>query len=70
MPHETLGCPVVEGEVMWDVSEDSPGYYHYYPNLGQVRAWLGEAGFDVVDEAEGPWHDGAYAYHHVLARTS
>jgi SAM-dependent methyltransferase len=64
------GLPVVEGEVMWDVSEDSPGFYHYYPSLGQVRAWLGEAGFDVVDEAEGPWHDGAYAYHHVLARTS
>jgi len=56
--------------VMWEVSEDSPWYYHYYPSLGQVRAWLGDAGFDVVDEAEGPWHDGTYAYHHALARTS
>ena len=64
------GLPVVEGEVMWDASADAPGYYHYYPSLGQVRAWLGEAGFDVVEEAEGPWHDGAYAYHHVLARTA
>ena len=64
------GHPVVDGEVLWDVSEDSPGYYHYYPGLERVRAWLSAAGFAIVDEREGPWHDGEYAYHHLLARTS
>jgi SAM-dependent methyltransferase len=64
------GHPVVDGEVLWDVSEDSPGYYHYYPGLEQVRTWLAATGFAIVDEREGPWHDGEYAYHHVLAQTS
>jgi SAM-dependent methyltransferase len=61
------GLPVVDGEVMW---EEPYGYYHHYPALDRVRAWLAEAGFEIVDEAEGPWHNGDYAYHHVLARTS
>jgi SAM-dependent methyltransferase len=56
--------PVVDGEVMW---EEPIGYYHHYPTLDRVRAWIAEAGFLIVDEAEGPWHDGDYAYHHVLA---
>jgi cyclopropane fatty-acyl-phospholipid synthase-like methyltransferase len=67
----TAGHPVVDGEVLWEVSEDSPGYYHHYPGLAQVRAWLAATGFDVVDEVEGPWYDdGEYAYHHMLAQTS
>jgi SAM-dependent methyltransferase len=64
------GHPVVEGEVLWEMSEDSPGYYHYYPGLEQVRVWLTASGFDVVDEREGPWHDDEYAYHHLLAQTT
>lgn len=59
------GLPVVEGEVMW---EEPDGYYHHYPSLEQVRAWLAAAGFLIEEEAEGAWHDDEYAYHHVLAR--
>ncbi len=60
------GLPVVDGEVFWD---EPDGYYHHYPSMDRVRGWIGEAGFAIVDDAEGPWHDGTYAYHHVLART-
>jgi SAM-dependent methyltransferase len=63
------GLPVVDGEVMWEASDGSPGYYHYYPSLDQVRSWLAGEGFTILDELEGPWHDGDYAYHHVLAGT-
>jgi SAM-dependent methyltransferase len=59
------GLPVVEGEVIW---EEPDGYYHYYPNMGQVRGWLDGAGFTIGEETEGPWHQEGYAYHHVLAR--
>jgi hypothetical protein len=59
------GLPVVDGEVIW---EEPDGYYHHYPSVRQVRAWLGGAGFAVAEEAEGPWHEEGYAYHHVLAR--
>jgi SAM-dependent methyltransferase len=59
------GLPVVDGEVIWD---EPDGYYHHYPAMRQVRAWLADAGFAIREEAEGPWHEGGYAYHHVLAR--
>ena len=59
------GLPVVEGEVMW---EEPDGYYHHYPSVEQVRAWVGDAGFAIEEAAEGPWHEEGYAYHHVLAR--
>jgi SAM-dependent methyltransferase len=59
------GLPVVDGEVIW---QEPDGYYHHYPSMGQVRGWLGGAGFTVDEETEGPWHEGGYAYHHVLAR--
>ena len=36
------GLPVVDGEVIW---EGADGYYHHYPSMGQVRAWLAAAGF-------------------------
>jgi len=61
----TSGLPVVEGEVIWHEPDD---YYHYYPTMEQVRAWVSGAGFAIVGEAEGPWHEEGYAYHHVLAR--
>jgi hypothetical protein len=35
--------------------------------MQQVRAWLAAAGF-AIQEAEGPWHQEGYAYHHVVAR--
>ncbi len=59
------GLPVVEGEVIWDGPD---GYYHHYPTMERVRAWVADAGFAIVEEAEGPWHEEGYAYHHVLAR--
>ncbi len=64
------GLPVVDGEAMWEMSDRSPGYYHYYPSLEQVRRWMIAAGFRIVDEIEGPWVDDEYAYHHVFAQTS
>jgi SAM-dependent methyltransferase len=59
------GLPVVDGEVIWD---EPDGYYHHYPTMPQVRAWLADAGFVIEQEAAGPWHAEEYAYHHVLAR--
>jgi SAM-dependent methyltransferase len=61
------GLPVVDGEVIWD---EPDGYYHHYPSMQQVRAWLAAAGFAIQEEAEGPWHEQGYAYHHVLARVA
>jgi ubiquinone/menaquinone biosynthesis C-methylase UbiE len=61
------GLPVVDGEVIWG---EPDGYYHHYPTVQQVRGWLADAGFAVVEEAEGPWHAEGYAYHHVLARVA
>ena len=60
-----LGPPVVDGEAIW---EEPDWYYHYYPSMEQVRGWLRSAGFSIEDELEGPWIDGEYAYHHVLAQ--
>ncbi len=59
------GAPVVDGEVIWD---EPDGYYHYYPTMQQVRAWVADAGFAIEEQGEGPWHADGYAYHHVLAR--
>jgi hypothetical protein len=50
-----LGLPLVRGEWAHE------GGYHYYPELGQVRAWLADAGFTVRAEETG---DG---YFHILA---
>jgi cyclopropane fatty-acyl-phospholipid synthase-like methyltransferase len=57
---------VPDAEVRAANWHDPEPYYHHYPSLEQVRAWMGRAGFVVVEEAEGPWDEG-YAYHHVLA---
>jgi SAM-dependent methyltransferase len=61
------GLPVVDGEVIWDGPD---GYYHHYPSMQQVRAWLADAGFAIQQEIQGPWHQEGYAYHHVLARVA
>jgi hypothetical protein len=50
------GLPVVYGE--WINDE----VYHYYPSMSEVREWLQQSGFDVVEEGEG---DG---YHHFVVR--
>ena len=50
------GLPVVYGE--WINDE----VYHYYPSMSQVREWLQQSGFEVVEEGEG---DG---YHHFVTR--
>jgi hypothetical protein len=57
------GLPVVDGEVIWG---EPDGYYHHYPSMQQVRAWLAAAGFAIQEEAEGRWHQEGYAYHHVV----
>jgi SAM-dependent methyltransferase len=59
------GLPVVDGEVIWD---EPDGYYHHYPTMRQVRAWLADAGFAIQEETADPWREEGYAYHHVLAR--
>jgi cyclopropane fatty-acyl-phospholipid synthase-like methyltransferase len=51
-----LGAPLGLGEHLLN------GGYHYYPALAQVRAWLAEAGFAIVQEETG---DG---YQHYLCR--
>lgn len=50
------GLPVVEGEYAHE------GYYHYYPQLEQVRTWMSQATFTAVEEGEG---DG---YQHFLVQ--
>ena len=56
------GIPAIYGE---DVGEGTGGY-HYYPDRGQVRSWLADAGFALVAEADEGF-DG-YSYHHLLVR--
>lgn len=51
-----MGLPLVEGEWAHE------GGYHYYPLLERVREWTRDAGFTLLDEAEG---DG---YAHYLTR--
>ena len=47
---------MVEGEYAHE------GPYHYYPALEQVRRWLSQVPFTVVEEGEGD------DYHHFLVR--
>jgi cyclopropane fatty-acyl-phospholipid synthase-like methyltransferase len=51
---QQAGLPVVYGEWIND------GVYHYYPQMEQVREWIKQEGFDLLEEDEG---DG---YHHFL----
>jgi 2-polyprenyl-3-methyl-5-hydroxy-6-metoxy-1,4-benzoquinol methylase len=50
------GLPVVHGEYAHKAG------YHYYPELEQVRAWLGQALFSIIEEGEGD------DYHHFIVR--
>ncbi len=54
---QQLGWPIVYGE--W---ADMGEVYHYYPSLEQVRIWLQQAGFELLQEGEGD------AYYHFLVR--
>lgn len=51
-----MGLPLVQGEWAHE------GGYHYYPPLERVREWTRDAGFTLLEEAEG---DG---YAHYLTR--
>ena len=51
-----LGMPVVYGEWAHE------GGYHYYPKIEQVREWLRQALFELVDDTVGDF------YHHFLVR--
>ncbi len=55
------GLPVVRGE-----HAGRGGGYHYYPSLGQVAAWVRDAGLRVVEE--GRSEGDGYGYHHLLAQ--
>lgn len=53
---QQAGLPVVYGE--WADGD----VYHYYPTVEQVREWIEQAGFEVIEEGEG---DG---YRHFVTR--
>ena len=52
------GLPIVRGEWI------NTGVYHYYPSMSQVREWLQQALFEIIEEGEG---DG---YHHFITHKS
>jgi cyclopropane fatty-acyl-phospholipid synthase-like methyltransferase len=63
---QQLGLPVVYGEAEW-LREGRyhwarGGCYHYYPELAQVRRWVRQAGFQVIDEQADA------EYHHILVQ--
>ena len=51
-----MGLPVVLGEWAHE------GGYHYYPKLEQVREWISQVGFYLLEDAYGD------EYQHFLAR--
>jgi SAM-dependent methyltransferase len=60
------GLPVVYCE--WAQAEGyhadwaQDGFYHYYPKIEQVKAWVRQAGFHLIAETAGE------EYHHFLAQ--
>ena len=54
---QDIGLPIVYGE--WPDNDD---VYHYYPSISQVKEWLQQTRFELVEEGEG---DG---YHHFVTR--
>jgi cyclopropane fatty-acyl-phospholipid synthase-like methyltransferase len=54
---KSMGLPVVYGE--WPNNDE---VYHFYPSMDQVREWLEQASFLIVEDGEG---DG---YHHFIVR--
>lgn len=53
---QAQGFPVVPGEYAHEAG------YHHYPDLDQVRAWMHDAGFAILEERTGD------DYQHFLAR--
>jgi cyclopropane fatty-acyl-phospholipid synthase-like methyltransferase len=53
---QQLGLPVVYGEWAHE------GGYHHYPDIAQVKRWLDETNFQVLDETVGD------EYHHFIVR--
>jgi 2-polyprenyl-3-methyl-5-hydroxy-6-metoxy-1,4-benzoquinol methylase len=59
-----MGLPLVRGEFIatqtleWALEGD----YHYYPRLEQVREWLRQTSFNLLEEGE------ADEYHHFVTR--
>lgn len=53
---QKIGLPVVHGEWAHE------GGYHYYPTIAQVKRWLDEAHFHILDEMVGD------EYHHFIVR--
>ena len=61
-----MSLPVVYGEAEW-LEEGGyhwgrGGCYHYYPEMVQVKAWVRQAGFQVIDEQADA------EYHHSLVQ--
>jgi len=57
------GLPVVKGEsVIASGDGVDEGGYHYYPPMDQVRIWLAQASFTIIEEAE------ADDYHHFQVK--
>jgi cyclopropane fatty-acyl-phospholipid synthase-like methyltransferase len=54
---QDMGLPIVFGE--WPDNDD---VYHYYPSMSQVREWLQQTSFELLEEGEG---DG---YQHFVTR--
>jgi 2-polyprenyl-3-methyl-5-hydroxy-6-metoxy-1,4-benzoquinol methylase len=50
------GLPVVYGEM------EASDVYHYYPSMIQVREWIQQTDFTVIEEGEGD------DYHHFIVR--
>lgn len=63
---QQLGLPVVYGEAEWAQEGGyhwaQEGFYHYYPKIEQVKDWIRQAHFHLIDETAG---DG---YHHFLVQ--
>ncbi len=61
-----MGLPVVYGEAEWleegGYRWGQGGCYHYYPEMEQVKEWVGQAGFQVIDEQADA------EYHHFLVQ--
>ena len=63
---QRLGLPVVYGEAEWleegGYQWGRGGCYHYYPKMKQVKEWVRQAGFQVIDEQADT------EYHHFLVQ--
>ena len=63
---QQAGLPVVYGEWAQDGGYHADwaqeGFYHYYPRIAQVKDWVRQAGFHLMDETVGD------EYHHFLVQ--